>query len=371
MQAMRSHRRPGLRWSSGRAAAQAFTLIELLTVVFIIGLLIAILVPSINLARNAAKSAKTGSLVKALETGLEMFKQENERDFRATNGYPSSFAHPMIRGDSSFTKAEALEGRYPFLAAKPQVYGAHWLPFFLMGKDLQGYIKPSSVRPALRSNPEEWYEPEPSDGGGPITDRAPLYVDSDTLKLKSVNQLAGRWTADREPAGFDDPMYGLPTIVDSFDQVVLYYAAHSFGRSTNMVDASRTGSSSGGVSVDHGTPFYYHEDNDFFTGNGEDVAGWDYSSKARKEGGQWDLHRIDDPGDDLDATNFLNPTEDDQRTFAWYILDRNALRAAPATVTSTYPLKPVRPDSYLLITAGADGRYGTNDDVTNLPKFEE
>ncbi|UCF33290.1 MAG: prepilin-type N-terminal cleavage/methylation domain-containing protein [Phycisphaerales bacterium] len=367
MQAMRSNRCLGLRTSSGRAAPHAFTLVELLTVVFIIGLLIAILVPSINLARNAAKGAKTASLVKALDTGLEMFKQENERDFRATNGYPPSFAHPLIKGDSSFTKAESYQGRYPFSTDKPAVFGAHWLPFFLMGKDLQGYIKSSSVRPALRDQPEEWYLPEPSDGKGAITDRAPLYVDSDTIRLKTVDQLPGRWVLD--PLGGDPGMRSLPTIVDPFDQVVLYYASNTHGRPTNMVSQGRLLNED--YSSQGGPPYYFHQDNDYFTGDGNLSAGWDYSQKARQVDGKWDLHRIDDPGEDLDATTFLDPTEEDQKTFAWYILDRNALRAAPATATSNYPLKPVRPDSYLLITAGTDGRYGTNDDVTNLPKFEE
>ncbi len=30
-------------------------------------------------------------------------------------------------------------------------------------------------------------------------------------------------------------------------------------------------------------------------------------------------------------------------------------------------LRPVNADSFLLISAGVDGRYGTNDDITNFP----
>ena len=149
MQTKRANRR-----STNRSAeAGAFTLIELLTVVFIIGLLIAILVPAINLARNAAKNAKTASLLKAVDTGLQMFQQDNEKYFRPTNGYPSSFVHPQIRGCPSFTSQMANSGRFPFLGtggSRPRVYGAHWLPFFLMGMDTLGYVQLSSVPSSIR-----------------------------------------------------------------------------------------------------------------------------------------------------------------------------------------------------------------------------
>jgi hypothetical protein len=43
-------------------------------------------------------------------------------------------------------------------------------------------------------------------------------------------------------------------------------------------------------------------------------------------------------------------------TFPTYIRNR-AVRAR---------WEPARPDSYLLVTAGQDGRYGTGDDITNF-----
>ncbi|MCH7591488.1 MAG: prepilin-type N-terminal cleavage/methylation domain-containing protein, partial [Planctomycetes bacterium] len=76
----------------------AFTLIELLTVVFIISLLIGLLIPSVNAARNAAKKAVTAKTLDSIKVGLEMFKNDNESAFKKTNGYPPSFAHPRIKG---------------------------------------------------------------------------------------------------------------------------------------------------------------------------------------------------------------------------------------------------------------------------------
>ena len=118
-----------------------------------------------------------------------------------------------------------------------------------------------------------------------------------------------------------------------------------------------------------GRPFYFHQDNAGFTGNNDqstDANGWDYSNRARMVNGKLKLHRIAEPGDESDPTGMSVEFE----TFALYILDKKAFNRAPQSATS-WPRLPVRSDSYLLITAGVDGLYGTNDDVTNLPAFEE
>ena len=66
----------------------AFSLVELLTVIFIISLLISILVPSLNSARLQAKNIKVSATLKAIGDGMEMFRTENDKEFRASNGYP-------------------------------------------------------------------------------------------------------------------------------------------------------------------------------------------------------------------------------------------------------------------------------------------
>ena len=64
-------------------------------------------------------------------------------------------------------------------------------------------------------------------------------------------------------------------------------------------------------------------------------------------------------------------------SFARYIVDRTLLRSLkeekpggekPSEKTQ---LRPVNADSYLLISAGVDGRFGTPDDVTNFPLSAE
>ena len=54
----------------------AFTLIELLTVVGIIGLLVGILLPSLQAARTQARKAKVKAQISAIEKALEIFKND-------------------------------------------------------------------------------------------------------------------------------------------------------------------------------------------------------------------------------------------------------------------------------------------------------
>jgi type II secretory pathway pseudopilin PulG len=354
------------------AVRGAFTLVELLSVVFIIGLLIAILVPALNGARNAAKGAKTRALVRAIEAGLELFKQDNESYFRATGGYPPSFSHPRIKGYDGFTAQDAAAGRIPFVGtagSHPRVYGAHWLPIMLMGLDLQGYVRQQDVPAVLEDKPYEWYSAEPQ-GYNRLVDRAGSYLDADMVKIMQTDRLPGG-SRSANNALFPDwdgasGMRRLPVIVDAFDQAVLYYAANPYGTGRNMLSGEHQPDNNYGT--EGGPPYYFHKDNAGFTGRGKDL-GWDYYNRARGAGLQTELHYINDSGESLMASEIM--LEQNERTFARYILDVNAIRRAGENPTDQTPMKPVRPDSYLLITAGVDAIYGSPDDITNMPKFED
>ncbi|MHC4295589.1 MAG: type II secretion system protein, partial [Planctomycetota bacterium] len=68
-------------------AIRGFTVVELLIVVAILSLLISIGMPSINNAKNIAKSAATRSLIHSLDSGLELFKSDETLGRK----YPPSF----------------------------------------------------------------------------------------------------------------------------------------------------------------------------------------------------------------------------------------------------------------------------------------
>ena len=347
---------------------RAFSLVELLTVIFIIGLLIAILVPSISAARNSAKKATSRNTLRSIETGLEAFRNDNEKDFVQTNGYPPSFEHPPI-GKYPF---EPHEGDFPFLpdetAPVRGVYGAQWLPAMLLGVDNRGYVSRKSVPRAddLRDEPGRWYSNDPYQGEpGKILERQSLSLEAGDLNLIPTEKLPGRPPQDLTTFFPDwEKTKTLPVIGDSWNQPILYYVASRHGRETNMLAAERLapGESYSGGEQQEGRPYYFHEDNAGFTGT-EDQKGWDLA------GGQQE-HRIKRPGDELTADQLIEL--DNRDTFARYIIDRKLwLDLQHENVDPNTPLRPANKDTFILISPGPDGLYGTVDDVNNMPAWPD
>ncbi len=351
---------------SSTKTAPAFTLVELLTVVFIISLLIGILLPSLTAARTAAKKAVSSKSLESVSVGLEMFRNENDSEFPQTNGYPPSFAHPPI-GGAAFLP---YNGEFPFWEGNPQVYGAHWLPAMLMGVDALGYVKRRSVPRAMREFPPQWYTPDPTLNQGKPLDRAPLYVNPGSLPMLKTIELPGRpnmvffedWDKNNEFG-----TQNLPVIVDGFDYPVLYYVANKHGRPTNMLEDRHLENNNYNNDADQqrGVPYFFHQDNEGFTGNA-------FSDDRDDPGRGWDFngqHPISRSGAELDAAQLLE--DENRNTFARYIVDRKLFYnlEAQTVPNPATPLRPVNADSYLLISPGADGRYGTNDDISNLPRW--
>lgn len=343
--------------------ASGFTLIELLTVVFIISLLIGILIPSVSAARTAAKKQITKKAISSIEVGLELFKGDHGKQFSRTNGYPPSFAHPPIPG----AKFDAHLGEFPFTDPKVKAYGAHWLPAMLIGPDANGYIsrKVISKKNDTHKKPEMWYTPDPYEDGSSI-ERSPLYIDPGNTRMLNTRDLPGRENREFFPDWSDSyttpNIESLPVIVDGFDQPILYYVANRHGKKTNMLEDKHktTNDYDDNAAQQKGVPYYFHQDNEGFTGN-EDEPGWNFNGE----------HPIAESGEKLDAVEVIKPQN--RKTFAGYILDRKIytnLTKNP-TPNPNAPLRPVRAETYLLISAGPDGKFGTNDDVSNLPPQPE
>lgn len=347
------------RLPSSSCRRPGFSLVELLTVIFIITLLVAILVPAVNSARTAAKGVKTKALLRGISTGLEAFKADHEGDFVATNGYPPSFAHPKIKGYTF----DPDDGEFPFNPSpnppNPVVSGAHWLAAMLVGIDRLGYVPRSNVPQDQLAFPQQWYDNQINTTPIP---RSPLYVEVDEKTIKTTSQIPGR-PNNSSIDYFDMNQIGdLPLFVDAFDQPVLYYAANKFGRLDNMLadDHDPATWTSGRP------PVYFHEDNHGWTGEDFD-DGWNFGGLPAPTA-ENPLHWIAVPGDELTPVDLAeNPTTATQRTFAYYILDRQALEAQQ-TITVNTSMRPVNHDTFLLITAGPDGRFGTPDDITNMPE---
>lgn len=271
---------------------RAFTLIELLVVISILGLLVSILVPTVGLAKRAARIAETQALINSLQTGLESFKSD---------GLNSRF----LSGDYPESRFEVASGAGPYGGGGYTVYGAQALVWALVGADLQG-----TAGFGLDYNyaPPRWTENRYDDGSIP---RYGPYVDTTGLTIERPGE-ADSQCEMRGELGND--ANNAPVILDPFNMPVLYFKADTSGNSIDTI--------------------YRLSDNaPFIAANGLS----DYSAFAGLEDG------------DAGWTGFI----EDDREFAQD--------------------HPYRGDSFILLSAGPDRKFGppddgqTADDVANFP----
>jgi prepilin-type N-terminal cleavage/methylation domain-containing protein len=91
---------------------RAFTLIELLIVVAMIGLLMAILVPSLAAARGSAKRAACASNLRQIGVGLRAYLDLSNERFPYASDMPSITPHPVDGNDPIFI-ADVLRENVP------------------------------------------------------------------------------------------------------------------------------------------------------------------------------------------------------------------------------------------------------------------
>ncbi len=333
----------------------AFTLVELLVVIAIIALLIGILVPSLSGARDQAKKVKSQATMKGIGDCLELFRAENERELRGNN-YPSSEAG----SDPTEPGGEAADGT----TTADQIFGANWLVRYLMGKDLNGYVARSSV-PRKYWNDAPGYEQfgwygSPTDPNNPLPPgadesfpRSGPYLLPDGIRLKAMEDLAGG-PAGGNPGALSAIQAKQLVIVDEYDMPILYYAANS--KHAALADSNIAREGSAGTSY---PAIYNFGDNAIFTSGCTDVLcieePWDFGAGSHK--------RLIFPTrwQGTDAPIWRDVIQDETNSFPYYILNKNVFES-----TDGRSVVPYRKDSFLLLSPGKDGMFGTQDDITNF-----
>jgi prepilin-type N-terminal cleavage/methylation domain-containing protein len=346
-----------------------FTLVELLTVVGIIALLIGILIPSVAAARRQAKKTATRAMINAVEDSLEMF----HNDF---NRYPDS----KLRKDP-LEEWTDIGGNDDGSVVK--LSGAHWLARALVGHDIQG-IDAGAQMLSENAGPYDLQTAEQ-------LSRRSVYLESTDVAVRD------------DDTGFFDgttgPMTGRPVLVDSFNFPVLYYRAS--GRANlpfalqgeeNPLNGGAQGEPGDGRAV------YTLWDNAAITGvatsDAQDVypdLNLDPAFSGYPEPSPWDLagngllpHPLGFFGLGSKGVALTPDSNGDaQPEWDWELTD------APALAQQGYKgepfikylrseasqevlgqnkarLVPVKNESYVLISPGWDGLYGTEDDVNNF-----
>lgn len=327
-----------------------------MVVIAIIALLIAVLLPSFNAVRQRARETQARSQFSALDAGLEMFRSEQSLG----STYPPSASdnrddRQLISNPKRSRPTENNNGQENI-----RVAGAHLLVQAMIGADglgtpgfldvnRDGFWWDDTHDTFEQNNPAKsgLYAIDPNTGRTAHTRYGGAgYVDdkmkerTETLQeMFDEGKLLNLDTAPQDVAR-DEWMF-----MDPWDTPILYYRASA--ASIRIVgDASQTGPAGNGI--------YWQEDNGLITGTESGplaFEGLDFG--AGKVDGQYHaLYHNEAP----EPTQKIQDLVDEEHfEFARFILDPS-IKARPT---------PVRKDSYLLISAGPDARYGTDDDVTN------
>jgi prepilin-type N-terminal cleavage/methylation domain-containing protein len=313
----------------------AFTLIELLTVVAIITLLISILVPAVNAARKQAARAAARAQISGLSQGIEMFRT----DF---GYYPSSVPQDADGVNADSTRINA--------GSSHVVQGAHRLAMAMVGLDQLGCPVKTGPRSfnnesAAPDSIKGWYYTIDGSFTASTVDAASKVYYPGDANWGDPDKKTTRRSPYIDPKGFNivkdnsinNGGSGAIVLTDRYDKkadqaistsspyeqhsIILYYAANDRGKYLWRA----TGDPANNDDVDPKN-IYYHQDN-------KNIL----SSSATQFKNDYTL------------TNFYK-----------FIEDPNAQIG-----TSTITHMPKNPDSFLLISRGWDGVYGTDDDVTN------
>ncbi|MHC4500307.1 MAG: type II secretion system protein [Planctomycetota bacterium] len=296
--------------SEAKKTKRGFTLVELLTVLAIITLLVGLLVPSLTMVRRTAKEAKQKAMLASIEAALTAFRNDY-------GDYPPSDGWDTVIDDTS-----------PY-------GGAQKLAEAMLGRDLMGF------HPATGWRLDDGVYPNPEGTPPDVMDLNLRERRDRYLELATINAFYLGITSEH------DGLYhipGLPSPSPLFPGRNTFVLCDVFGRrKVTMGD---------GKVAKAGAPILYYKA--------------DTSSKLLTDGDDLDLRiyaAYDNVGvivsediEDDGATGQqpLAAPGDNWQNFYDYIQD------------PTVPYWPYRPDSYLLITAGYDGIYGTADDITNF-----
>jgi prepilin-type N-terminal cleavage/methylation domain-containing protein len=326
-----------------------FTIVELLTVMAIIALLIGILMPSLTMVRRIAKDTRQKAQFHAIGSALETYAGDMEQ-------YPDSTVRPW---DTSVDP--------PTPGNPPYTVGSHQLAEALLGRDMLGLdpwttwdVKADELSTAIYASTTKKPTPSLEDEVTKSLDRRKgPYLNPGSVEAYQIAQLytdTAPGAGDVYPGNIDrigalsDTYSTAPVLTDSYrvktaflppagsTQVkagtpILYYRANItsriFENSKNAEGTAQTVSDACAVAS-----IYNSFDNEALLKLGTIM------NQSKK-------HNFDkdEGGDKVGRTKFYD---------------------AITNPTITNQIRPYNQSSYILISAGFDGIFGTPDDIYNF-----
>ncbi|MGD2108020.1 MAG: type II secretion system protein [Phycisphaerae bacterium] len=333
----------------------AFTLVEMLVVIAIIGLLVGILLPVFGTVRNKARVAQTSSEQAAIDTGLSVFIN----DFGALP--PSASDNPENRRLIANPEGQSVSDTVEITGAQLLVHaligadslGTPGFRDFGTGDGIDGawWNDTHAGTDDQQDGPHGAYYIDPQTGQEAHSRRTGYVPENMNELLKSFTELEDEsvlLNLDRENV-HKNLAVDQRAFVDAWSTPLLYYRANP---ASFLMVTDPAGQNPG---------VFWHDDNAVITGTQRypgNEDGFDFGP-GMIEGHYHDLH-LDNAAVPLATTDVddILQTDDYEDSFARFIVDPK-VKVRPT---------PVRKDSYLLISAGPDARYGTEDDVTNWPR---
>jgi len=310
-----------MKTSKAKLKRAGFTIVELLTVMSIIALLLGLLVPALNLVRDYSKEIQQAAQFHSIGVGLAMFKTE-------FGAYPESNDNSVTVGAVDDTAyggaqklAEAMVG-LDFLGFHPKADfradgtysrddGLGGIEDDVRVYDAIGGILPNGATPGMFG--ETGLENMQARKGPFVT-----LENANAFKMEDVYENYGDF--DFDSLVLCDEYSKKKHSAQKTGMPVLYYRARTGYTQQNSTDPL-------GIADD----IYYYPDNALLL----------------------DLTTVDDDGT---AARLDSALEFDEMILNEKFTDVNTVR------------KPYRENSYILISAGKDGLYGTPDDMFNFKK---
>lgn len=308
-----------------------FSIVELITVIVIISILVSLLLPGISMVRNLAKNTEQKAQFTALKLALEAFKNDYGQ-------YPESSENPAKDYQGAQKLAEAMVGR-DMLGFHPSTdWGNNGNDYLDYYRGLDNNFKPSTNK-ADKEN---------------LDKRRDLYLElesSNVFRLQSDPgyDISGLYSSSENTQNLADDSLVLCDVYKR-NKVVSYLSFES-----KMIKA--------------GNPILYYRANlqskDSYASatkdsiyNAEDNFGLiKIVSDVMKN-----KHGVIDR--DLENSFYNNMGSHHQ--FYGFIADPKV--AKPNESTSPLRYWPYNSKTYILISAGRDGLYGTEDDICNFDR---
>lgn len=322
---------------SARNEARGFSLVELLVVIGIISLLIGIALPAFSRAKEQAKITTSTATINTIGTGLDMFRA----DTRLGGEYPPSIRARIFNPhvDTNVTTT---------------VNGASLAMYALAGADLLGSagIRDANGTDAVgvwNKGRAPWSDDlnRLTNGLYRLNGTQPFVARTsfiDPSKMKFPKQVSNNPPTFEIPAG--KGKLSSPVFLDSFDQPILYYRAAA-GRPVPFADEPIGNGVLNGV--------YNLDDNAEITGgSAKGVAPMDLGAGTKHFANPNNSSRL---GDWQKMGMNMTSRPDYKGSFGYTIQNPNVI----ATVA------PHNAETYILLSAGPDGLFGTEDDIANFP----